>query len=401
MNIVKLLSFEDFVIHSMRNSVIVLLFLSTTCFGQMKLSEDATISLVTCGPGQGELYSAFGHSAFRVNDPSTGFDAIYNYGVFNFNQKNFYLNFARGYLYYKLGVHRYEDFEYFYITENRFMHEQHLNLNQYQKQKLFDYLTWNALPENQHYRYDYFYNNCATKLRDVVKIVFKDSVRFDSTHIKTDYTIRELTDLYLQYQPWGDLGIDIGLGLPMDKKASAQEYMFLPDYLETGFDHATILTDSTSVPLVADKFISYEQRPENFSAGLFQPLYVFTLFLLLVCWVSYRDLKRKKITMVLDTVLFTVFGVLGLLLLLLWTATDHNAAAKNFNLLWALPTHLIAIVAFFRQPQWLKKYFLAVLIISVLLLLSWAALPQMLHYSLIPLVMAISVRSFVQYKLRL
>ncbi|MBK7651078.1 MAG: DUF4105 domain-containing protein [Flammeovirgaceae bacterium] len=110
-----------------------------------------------------ELYAAFGHSAIRVNDPELKFDAAYNYGVFDFNQPNFYLNFARGYLYYKLGVYSYVDFRDYYIEHNRFVHEQVLDLTAEQKQQVFDYLDWNSKPENQTYRYDYFYNNCATK----------------------------------------------------------------------------------------------------------------------------------------------------------------------------------------------------------------------------------------------
>jgi hypothetical protein len=385
----------------MKNIVAALLLLSTSvCHAQVQLSENATIAVVTCGPGQNELYSAFGHSAFRVTDPKLGFDVIYNYGVFDFQQKHFYLNFARGYLYYKLGMHYYRDFEYFYLTENRFMHEQILNLNAFQKQKLFDYLSWNSKPENQFYRYDYFYDNCATKIRDVVKTVFADSVNFDLSYIKTDYTIRELTDLYLGYQPWGDLGIDFCLGLPMDKKASPWEYMFLPDYIESGFNHASLKTVNGTKPLVLETINAYETKPEMFSNGLWHPLYVFSFFLMITIIVSYRDLKRKKLTNVFDIILFSLLGALGLLLLLLWTATDHNAAAKNFNLTWALPTHLIAIFSFIRQPRWLKNYFLITLIITLLLLLSWPLLPQKIHYSLLPLVLAIAVRSFIQYRIR-
>src|SRR5262249_22909771 len=154
---------------------------------------------------------------------------------------------------YKLGVYPYGPERDEYVYFNRYIHEQILNLNAEQKQKVFDYLYWNSLPDNQYYLYDYFYNNCATKVRDVIKITLKDQVQFDSTFITTNYTIRDLTDLYLTYQPWGDLGIDICLGLPMDKHASPYEYMFLPDYIEQSFDHATIRSDSTTVPLVKAK----------------------------------------------------------------------------------------------------------------------------------------------------
>ena len=130
----------------MRILITFLLIISfTLSFGQspISLSERAEISVITCGPWQGELYSAFGHSAFRIYDPENRINEAYNYGVFNFNQPNFYLNFARGYLYYQLGVYDYQLFEDHYISYNRFVHEQVLNLNQDQKQKLFDYLKQN------------------------------------------------------------------------------------------------------------------------------------------------------------------------------------------------------------------------------------------------------------------
>lgn len=376
----------------------LLLLASATAYGQF--SDSVKVSVITCGPSQSELYTAFGHSAFRVNDPLTGYDAIYNYGVFNFHQEHFYLNFARGYLYYQLGVHRYQDFEYHYMLENRFIHEQVLNLNSSQAKKLVSFLEWNARPENQHYRYDYFYDNCATKIRDVVKHVFGDSVKFDESYIKTGYTIRELTDLYLEYQPWGDLGIDICLGLPMDKKAAPLEYMFLPDYVESGFARATIQSDKGVIALAQPVKVVNVAAPEKNSNGLLTPINVFIALFLVACALTYYDFKRKRLSNIFDVLLFTTLGSIGLLLLLLWTVTDHQAAAKNFNLLWALPTHLIAVVAFIKKPKWLSTYFLIVTGISVVTLIAWPFLPQKLHYALVPLVMTIALRSLVQYKLR-
>lgn len=378
---------------------LVLLFFVTN-LSNAQVSEQATISVLTCGPYQGELYSAFGHSAFRIHDPIRGIDVVCNYGTFDFNQPNFYLNFAKGYLYYKLGIEDYRGFENRYIYENRFIHEQILNLTEKQKQKLFAYLQWNSLPENQNYVYDYFYNNCSTQIRDVVVKALGAEVTFDESHITTDYTIRELTDFYLQHQPWGDLGIDIGLGLPMDKKAAPLEYMFLPDYVESGFDHATITHDGSVVPLVKEKVVTYQSRDEEIPKGLPPPLYVFSALGIVALALSVWDLKRKKLSGWFDAVLFALVGLTGLLLCFLWFFTDHHAAAKNFNLLWALPTHLIAVFAFYKHARWLKVYFLLVAILSACTLVSWSRLPQMLHYALIPLVATLAIRAFVQFYLR-
>jgi hypothetical protein len=386
----------------MKRMLSVLLLCSSFSWAQnIRLSDQAEISVITCGPSQGQVFTAFGHSAFRVYDPVNRIDDAYNYGVFDYDKPYFYLDFARGQNYYKLGVQDYQRFESAYIYYNRYLHEQVLNLTSSQKQKLYAYLEWNALPENQYYLYDYFYDNCATKLPEIIVEVFGDSIAFDGSYIASDYTIRELTDIYLKYQPWGDLGIDICLGLPMDKKASPYEYMFLPDYVESGFDHAAIQNaEGSFVPLVKGKRNIYESRDEEMPGGLPHPMYVFAVVAMVVTAITAWDLKRKSISTWLDAVLFGTIGIIGLTLLLLWFATDHKAAAYNYNLLWALPTHLIAVIAFVKQPPWLEKYFLITLIITVLLLASWLWIPQKLNYSLIPLVMALGVRMFAQYRLR-
>lgn len=364
-----------------------------------QLSPRAQISIITLGPWQGELYSAFGHSAIRVYDPEYSLDAFYNYGVFSFNQPNFYLNFARGHLNYKLDVDPYVPWRDYYISYNRFVHEQVLNLNDIQTQKVFDYLYWNSQPENQYYFYDYFYNNCATKLRDVLKITLKEDVQFDSTFIKTDYTIRQLTDLYLQHQPWGDLGIDICLGLPMDKHASPYEYMFLPDYVEQSFAHATVRRDSLIVPLVKRNITVYEPDPEDPPSSLFHPWLVFGLFLAITIFITWRDLKSHKRSKWFDATIFGLVGAVGLLLFFLWTATDHRAAARNLNVLWAMPLHLIFVPLYLRSKKIAITYFKGIAILNVLLLITWPLLPQQLNVFLIPVVIALAIRAWkIGYK---
>lgn len=363
----------------------------------LPLTDGAQISVITCGPTPSELYAAFGHSAIRVYDPDQQIDLAYNYGVFDFDQPNFYLNFARGYLYYKLGVYYYPHFRDYYISHNRFVHEQILELTAEQKQKIFDYLEWNAKPENQTYRYDYFYNNCATKIRDVLAETLKDELTFDGSFVKTDYTIRELTDLYLGPQPWGDLGIDICLGLPMDKKASPYEYMFLPDYIEYSFDNATLNTK----PIVKQKISVYEAIPEGIPFSFFHPWIIFGIFLLITLALSYYDWKNNKLSRWFDVVVFSVVGWIGILLLLLWAATDHQAAAKNFNLLWAFPLHAIAAILLLRKKSqpWLATYFSGIGIILSATIVMWFFIPQQLNVFLIPIVIAIMTRAWLISKL--
>ncbi len=373
--------------------LLVLSFLFSFSQAQTILSPKAEVSIITCGPYQGELYSAFGHSAIRIFDPVLGFDIAYNYGVFDFNQPNFYLNFTRGYLYYKLGVYSYPDFRDFYISYNRYVHEQVLELDSLQKQKVFSFLQNNALPQNHTYRYDYFYNNCASKVRDVFAEVFKDEIKFDGSFIKTNYTIRDLTEIYLQKQPWGDLGIDICLGLPMDKKATPYDYMFLPDYIESSFDHSTL----NGSPIIKEKIRVYESTPETTPFHWYHPWIIFGLLFLLAAILSYRDWQRKKLSTWFDVTLFSVTGLIGLLLLILWIATDHKAAANNFNLLWAFPLHILAAIQLVRRSdgKWLNAYFSFVIILTATLIASWAIIPQHMNPFLLPVVFVILVRSIV------
>jgi hypothetical protein len=363
---------------------------------RLLLSPHSQVNVITCGPSQDQLYAAFGHSAFRVTDPAQGIDWVYNYGVFDFDKPNFYLNFARGYLNYRLAVGPYDRFVYTYQYYNRFVHEQVLSLDSAQRQRLFDFLQWNALPENQYYRYDYFYDNCATRIRDALVKVFGDTVRFDGSYIPEPRSFRDLTDLYLKNQPWGDLGIDICLGLPMDKQATANEHMFLPDYISEAFSHARIAKDGALRPLVSHELITFAAVPEPVPFSPFHPGILFSAVLIVALILTYRDLKHRSRTRSLDGILFLAAGMTGWLLVFLWTATDHTAARPNFNILWALPTHVLVLLTLNRRPaKWVRDYFMRCALLTALLVIAWPWLPQQLNINLLPLVIALGVRCYV------
>jgi hypothetical protein len=376
----------------------IVLLISTVSIAQkIELSPSSKISIITLGPDNNELYAAFGHSAIRVYDSLQGIDYAYNYGVFDFDQPNFYLNFARGFLYYKLGVYSYQDFKNAYIYYNRFIHEQTLQLTILQKQKLFDYLEWNALPENQTYRYDYYHNNCATKIRDVLAQQLGSDLKWDSTFLKPQHSFREKTNDYLSPLPWGDLGIDICLGLPIDKKMTAYEYMFLPDYIESFVEHAFIQSDSAITSLVAEKTVVFEPTPSASSVNFIHPWIAFGILFLIVAAISFYDWQRKKISKWLDLLLFAVSGLIGILLLFLWAFTDHHDAARNFNLLWAFPLHLIGAMMLLQKNPGRRtlQYFTFVEILTGVLIGFWAIWPQQLNPFLLPVAFSILVRAIV------
>ncbi len=386
---------------SMKKMGLLLGILWSWCtLAQWQLSPQAQISVITCGPGQNELYSAFGHSAVRVHDPKTGFDLLYNYGVFDFDQPNFYLNFTKGNLLYKLAVTDYSRFVRSYTSEGRFVHEQILNLSPWQKQAYFNFLQVNALPQNATYRYDYFYDNCATRIRDGLLQVLGDTLHFDSSYVEAKHSIRELCDLYLSQQPWGDLGIDICLGLPMDKKASAFEYMFLPDYLEKGIASATLKTAEGTKPLVAQRQVTFAGKPQDQKSTV-TPTLVFLVLLAVVLALSIRQYRKKSYRPLPDFLLFLSVGLVGLLLFILWFFTDHAAAARNLNLLWALPFHLfLAFLLFSDRAR--KRSRLLFLIGSFwhgAVAVAWFMFPQDLHLALFFLNLILALRTAFIYQL--
>lgn len=375
--------------------IFVCVLITAPLSAQWQLSEEAEISLITGGPYQGELYSAFGHSAVRVHDPQTGLDLLYNYGVFDFDQPNFYLNFARGNLLYKLAVMSYAQFENSYRADNRYIHEQVLHLDQAQAQAYFNFLQINARPENQEYRYDYFYDNCATRIRDGLEAVLGDSLTWRGDFFGEKRSIRSLCDDYLQQQAWGDLGIDLCLGLPMDREVDFYPAMFLPEYLEKSFAEARIITTDGYRPLVKAYRILYEPTPEEDAGTAFGPVWLGVLLLgLALISLLLRHLGHVYLKIV-DRLLFGLGFGLALFLILLWFVTDHRAAADNLNLLWAQPALLWSFWALSRRKQSrVRKIYLFWGAYYLLLSLCWFFLPQDLHLTWWLFSLALTIRHF-------
>lgn len=373
----------------------LLLLLSVSAKAQfVPLSETSEISIITIGPGA-ELYDKFGHSAFRIQDTLNGVDVIFNYGVYDFNTPNFYTKFAQGKLLYELGVNYYQPFYQSYVAQNRWIKEQTLNLNFTEKQAVSDFLWNNAKPENKKYKYDFFFDNCATKIRDVVQIVLGDNLEFKEDHIKEELTFRQLIQQNLQANSWGSLGIDIGLGAVIDTKAKPIEYQFLPDYVYKGAANAVIHRNGETEKLVKSTSVLFENTPSAAKGNFFlSPLFIFGLLGVLIVFVTYGDYKRKMRSRYLDTTIFFFTGLIGVFLLLLWFATDHTATANNYNLLWAFPISILVVFAISKKkvsPK-LKRYALLLLLLLILLTIHWITGVQVFAIGLLPLLVALAVR---------
>lgn len=359
----------------------------------IQLSPQAEISVITCGPGYNELYATFGHSAFRVHDISNRIDKVYNYGTFNFDTPNFYLKFVQGKLLYDLSVYPFGAFLQGYHREKRWVKGQVLDLEPNEVQKIYDFLENNAKPENRSYKYDFFYDNCSTKLYDVLETNLGDKIKFDNNFDEHKYTHRDLIYQYTTYLPWSSFGIDLALGSVIDRKATAKEYMFLPDYVFTAFAKIKIEENGQVKPIVKrTEEILLNQEDQIQNQSIFTPFLVFSILTLIVILLTIKDFKNNKRNKTLDFILFFITGIVGIIVLLLWFATDHAATANNFNILWAFAPNLVFAFIINKNRAISYYYIITLLALLDIMVLLWIFKFQVFATGLIPFLLALYVR---------
>jgi hypothetical protein len=378
-----------------------LLFFITAIFFTVQASAQfnpctTRISLLTCAPAD-ELYATFGHTAIRLTDSSSQNDFVFNYGTFNFEEPDFYTKFMRGKLNYYLSVAPYNDFVVEYIEDKRTIYEQELHLNCDQKQLIIEALQKNMQGGNRYYKYDFLFDNCTTRVRD---IIFKS---IPAAHVPNPITpegttCRDMLYVYLDRggKPWSKLGIDIVLGSRIDKKVDIRQSMFLPEYLMKGLDSA-VLGNNTHFAGY-HKILLNETAPDT-SLGKNDPLFIAIAIALLMIIFSFLPYKwAGSVLKITDSFLLYTTGLLGILIVFMWLGTDHAACANNYNLLWALPTNFIAAFMIWKKRNLTKQYFLFAAILTAFVLVCWFILPQHFNIALLPLVAAGFIRYIKLYQ---
>ncbi len=395
---------------SLKKVVLFLLFTFYFLLDSSKAQDSShlRISLLTCTPGE-ELYSTFGHSAFRVIDSSKAFndderDIVYNYGTFDFGGWDFYLKFIRGKLLYYVSTEKFNDiknpdgsiaeygFRSMYQYTNRGITEQVLILSAAEKITMQRFLNENLKEENKYYKYDFFLDNCTTRLRDILKKQH-DSSFCQKPVMPVGSRFRQAIHQYLDKnkKDWSKLGIDILLGEPCDVVMTAEQMQFLPDNLMRSLD-------SSNKPMIVSSQNLYPITNENTKGSFFTPFVVFSLLAIFIVLTGYSDNRfAKAFLQGFDGLFFFFTGVLGFILIFMWVGTDHSMTKNNFNLLWAWPTH--TIIAFFvnSKKNWVKKYFKFTAVMLLLVLISWFFLPQQMNNGLIPIVLLLIYRSVKKY----
>lgn len=325
--------------------LLYILFVLASVTHAQDFGPNTKISLLTFGPGN-DLYSKFGHSAIRLNDPSQGLDLCYNYGTFDFDTPNFYGKFVRGKLDYILSVDRTAPLLRYYKRTGREVIEQDIILDEVAVQGIAAFLIDNYKPENRTYKYDFFHDNCATRLRDIIEDQLEGQMVYKEI-AESDRVYRDLLIEKLESVPLVLLGINLILGPNTDKAVDLRGEMFLPSYLMDNLDRYGRHIDGEVI--MDSKKLVFPERLEFSGPSIFgQPaLYAFLLFLF-----SIYAYLRGMFTSALNVVgvfLLSLSVICGLLFSFMWLFTDHQTTYMNLNLFWANPLSIYFLIKISRK----------------------------------------------------
>ncbi|HEX6630430.1 MAG TPA: DUF4105 domain-containing protein, partial [Gemmatimonadaceae bacterium] len=313
--------------------------------------SELTIYLVTMGPGDA-IWEKFGHNALWVHDAATGSDVAYNWGMFDFAEKDFIPRFLKGSMRYWMAGYQAQPMIDAYARTNRSVWVQELTLTPAQRRELRDFVVWNSQPDNAYYNYNYFLDNCSTRVRDVIDRVLGGRLRarFDTAATGTTFRwhMRRLTQ---EEQPLYT-GMNLVLGEPGDRPISAWEEMFLPMKLRDRVRELSVPgPDGAPRPLVAAEreVFTAQRAPEPTAPANLIPGYLLLgavlggamALLARAAAAGSRAAARGLAT--LGTLWSLLAGLVGLVMVLTWTATDHTFMYRNENLLQLSPLSLLLV----------------------------------------------------------
>jgi hypothetical protein len=312
-------------------------------------AEDLEISLVTFGPGA-IYWERFGHNAIRMRDRVSGESGDINYGVFDFSDSTFLRNFARGHMRYMIDIGSSETNQQDYIDAGRSVLVQRLSLSPAQAAALRAYLLWNLQPENQSYDYDYLTSNCSTRIRDALNTVLGGALQPPLVARSAPLTYRGQIDRLMNAQRWLMLLMDLGLGPSADRPLNEWQESFIPMVLARELRTVQVPDGHGGFqPLVAEEHEispSLVDLPKAEPPRLAMPLGIAGLSLALAILLSRRRLPT--VAAALSVAFLAAAGIVGTVLLALWTLTIHYAAWSNANLLLFNPLAFLVVAAAWR-----------------------------------------------------
>lgn len=362
-------------------------------------TDSVRISLLTCAAG-GEIYELFGHTAIRYENYTRGIDVVFNYGMFDFGTPNFALRFALGETDYWLGLNSFRGFATAYFNDGRDVWQQTLNLSQTEKERLVQQLEENYLPENRMYRYNIFYDNCATRPRDQIEHAIDGTLQYadNMTDNNAGITFRDLLHTYSEGHPWSRFGMDLCMGSKADEPISRRLAMFVPFYTQEYFNKARIVNrEGQTRPLVSqeEKIVVTGKTPADFITGGITPMQAALLLLAIVAAASIYGIRRGKTLWGIDLILFPVAGTAGCILAFLTMFSQHPAVSPNYLLFVFHPLHLFCLPFMLSsvRKRKISRYMMANFIVLTLFMALWAIIPQRIPLAVLPLALCLLIRS--------
>lgn len=299
----------------------------------MRNPDSIQISLLTCSPGK-EVWAQYGHTAIRYYDKESGEDLAINYGIFSLDQTYFIPRFVLGMTDYRMGVQPMDIFLAQYSYEGRGVVEQVLNLSAEDKEVIYEALQENMKPENVVYRYNYFFDNCTTRARDMLVNHLHGKVVYPPA--EEDATFRSMIHKWNNKYEWSQFGEDLLLGVNADRKTTKSEQQFLPENLRNDFDKATYkgkpLVKETNVLLDAETEVAEPAFPLS-------PLSIALIFAAISLVMMLFSYRRQQVYWAWDLALMLTSGLMGIIFFVM-IFSQHPCVSLNFILLFFNPLPL-------------------------------------------------------------
>jgi hypothetical protein len=311
--------------------------------------DSVEISLLTCSPHE-EIYSLYGHTALRYHDLRTGDDIALNWGVFDFNKSYFVLRFVFGLTDYELGPTPFEWFCDYYKHWGSSVMEQVLNLTPTEKRKVQQALAENLKPENKVYRYNYFYDNCSTRPRDIIERCLDGRLEYAP---REDFapSYRQMVHECTRNHEWAKFGNDMLLGLRSDLPTTREQQEFLPANLMYDFDHAQIYADGEYRPLVKERRMPVAPGVQVIEPDFpVSPMTVFLTLLFVSLVIFAIEWKRHLTYKYWDAALMLIQGLAGCVLFVM-IFSQHPTTSLNLQLLLLNPLPLFFIPAILKRKK--------------------------------------------------
>ncbi len=383
----------------MKRILLFLYLIISAVWASAQTLDSIRVSLITCSPGR-EVYQLYGHTALRCQNFTRGEDLVFNYGMFSFRQPNFLWRFVRGECDYMVMPVDWKYFPEDYQERGSSIVAQVLDLTPLEATRLYAALMVNSLPENCEYRYNFLYNNCTTKVRDMIEQAVMGRIVYPELPEKKTY--REILHEYATPGSWNAEGNDFLLGEDVDTLLTDRAAMFAPEYMKWFAAGARIYGDDGSLrPLVKSEEILLQERvdvqPDSFPGWkkmLEQPWVVAWGLLALCLLLMWVEKYSGHMMWLLDIPFLLVQGVVGCLLLFMRFFSEHPAVDSNW-LVWPFsPLALLALfwvipAAFRHKRSWWHSFHIIYLAFFVIFS-HW--IPQDFGEIVVPLALALLTR---------